>query len=65
MKIAEFIIASVGLANAMIMDSASFTIICGLMFLSASKRLQKQWKEKSKKKVQRTWNWQECTIPKK
>ena len=62
MKVAEFFIASAGLVHAIFVDSASFTVICGLMFLTASKRLQNQWKEKSKKKVQRTWNWQECTI---
>lgn len=64
MKTAEFLIASAGLANAMIMDSASFTVICGLMFLAASKRLQEQWNDNSKKTVKRNWNWQECKIPK-
>lgn len=63
MKTAEFFIATAGLAYAMVTDSAAFTVICGLMFLAASKRLQKQWKENSKEKVQRDWNWQECKIP--
>jgi hypothetical protein len=63
MKTTEFFIAATGLVHAMFVDSASFTVICGLMFLATSKRLQKQWKENSKEKVQRDWNWQECKIP--
>lgn len=66
MKTAEFFIAGAGFINAILADSAPSVVICGLMFVVASKKLMKQFRTSSKKhRDKKVWNWEQCIIPRK